>query len=179
MNSTFMEVSKLIVNDNWLDVDKSETTLIFVTGRLSLVALATNLNVSLSVIEGRVVELLKQDRHIHHVLGQLITAKFIDTLCEDLNEKLAQDGMISLSELSKTSDLPGEFLQDQIDKRMGKVIHGKQDRDDPNLIYTETFVRRNTARIRGILSAVTKPTPINQILLKFGTNVPEKLFFGG
>lgn len=148
------------------------------TGRLSLVTLASNLNVSLSVVEARVADLLKQDRRIHNVLGQLITATFIDTMCEDLNEKLVQDGMVSLSELSKTSDLPGEFLQDQIEKRLGKVIHGKVDRDDPNLIYTETFVRRNTARIRGILSAITKPTPINQILLKFGSNVPEKLFFG-
>jgi len=147
-------------------------------GRLSLTALATSLNVSLGVVEARVAELLRQDKQIHSVLGHLVTSTYLDGLCEDLNEKLIQDGMISLSELSKTSDLPGEFLQDQIERRIGKIIHGKQDADDPSLIYTETFVRRNTARIRGILSAITKPTPINQILVKFGSNVPEKLFFG-
>jgi len=147
-------------------------------GRLSLVALASGLNVSLGVIEARVAELTRQDKRIHNVLGQLITSNYLDTLCEDLNEKLAQDGMISLSELSKTSDLPGEFLQEQVERRLGKVIHGKQDQDDPSLIFTETFVRRNTARIRGKLSAITKPTPINQILIKFGSNIPEKLFFG-
>jgi hypothetical protein len=150
----------------------------FGIGRLSLTSLASTLNVSLGVVEARVADLLKQDRHIHNVLGQVVTSAYLDSLSEDLNEKLIQDGMISLSELSKTSDLPGEFLQDQIEKRIGKIIHGKQDQDDPSLIYTETFVRRNTARIRGILSAITKPTPINQILMKFGSNVPEKLFFG-
>lgn len=122
-------------------------------------------------------DLLRQDKSLHLVLGQLVTSTYLDTLCEELNEKLSQDGLISISELSKTFDLPGDFLQEQLSRRLGKIIHGRQDDQDPSLIYTETFVRRNTARIRGILSAITKPTPINPILSKFSNRIPEKLFF--
>lgn len=122
-------------------------------------------------------ELLRQDKLLHQVLGQLVNSTYLDSLCEELDEKLSQDGLISISELSKTYDLPGDFLQEQLTKRLGRLLHGRQDDQDPSLIYTETFVRRNTARIRGILSAITKPTPINPILSKFSNRIPEKLFF--
>ncbi|CAL8125071.1 unnamed protein product [Orchesella dallaii] len=146
-------------------------------GRLSLTALSQTLGVGLAVVEARVSELLRQDKALYLVLGQLVTSAYLDSLCEELDEKLSQDGLISVSELSKSFDLPGDFLQEQLSKRLGKLLHGRQDDQDPSLIYTETFVRRNTARIRGILSAVTKPTPINPILSKFSNRIPEKLFF--
>lgn len=139
--------------------------------------MSQSLAVSLSVVEARVNDLLKQDKTLHQVLGQIVTSSYLDTLAEELDEKLSQDGLISISELSKTHDLPGDFLQEQLSKRLGRLIHGRQDDQDPTLIYTETFVRRNTARVRGILSGVTKPTPINPIISKFSNKIPEKLFF--
>ena len=136
------------------------------------------LNVSINVIEQRVHDLVRQEKSVFFVLGQLLTSSYLDTLSEEINEKLKQDGSFSISELSKTADLPGDFLQQQIEKRLGKIIFGKQDEDDSSVIYTETYVRRMTSKIRGILSAITKPTPFGNILNKFHGQISERLFFG-
>lgn len=146
-------------------------------GRLTLVDLATTLNVSLGVITARATELVKIEKGLHLVLGQLITTDFLDSFAQDVNEVLRQDGVISLHELSKTSDLPGDFLMEQMIRRVGKIIKGKQDETENWMIYTETFVQRNTAKLRGILSGIMRPTPINQIMHKVN-DLSEKLFFG-
>jgi len=141
-----------------------------------MVDLASTLNVSLGVVTARATELLKTEKGLHLVLGQLITTAFLDSFAQDVNEKLIQDGVVSLHELSKTSDLPGDFLMEQMMRRVSKIIKGKQDETENWMIYTETFVQRNTAKLRGILSGVMRPTPLHQIMNK--TNqLSEKLFF--
>jgi hypothetical protein len=132
--------------------------------------------VSLNVIQSRVVELVKTEKNCHFVLGQLLTTDYLDSLAYDLNERLNQDGVLSLNDVSKNVDLPGDFLHEQLLRRLGRIIKGKQDETEAGVIYTDAFVRRNTARARGILSAITRPTPVNQILGKV-PHLPDKLFF--
>lgn len=122
-------------------------------------------------------EFLKSEKNTHFILGQLITHKYIDTLVEELNEKLAQDGLLNLSEASKNYDLPGDFLNDQISKRLGRSLFGKRDEEDPNVIYTETYVRRNTAKVRGMLSGVSKPVSMGTLKNRF-PHVADNVFFG-
>lgn len=58
---------------------------------------------------------------------------------------------------------------------MGKIIFGKQDSNNPRLLYTPAFISRCKAKIRGALVGLTKPTPVSQIISQ--TGLQERLFF--
>ena len=148
----------------------------YVSGRRALAEFASSLNMALSHIQASTTALLRTEKNLHFVLGYLVTPLFLDTLAHDFDEKLSQEGLISLDGLSKTVDLPGEFLQDQMLKRVGKIIMGQKDPEEIGMIYTQDFIDRHTALIRGILTGVTKPYAINSVMKKV-PDVPEKLFF--
>ncbi|KAE8749858.1 hypothetical protein FOCC_FOCC003327 [Frankliniella occidentalis] len=144
-------------------------------GRINLVELAKLLNVDLSHIAQRAADLQKQDPGISLVLGQLIDKSYITRLAEEINEKLVQQGEVSISDLTSQYDLPSEFLQQVVQRNLGKIIRAKQDRQDPRVFFTEAYVARNMAAIRGALIATMKPTPVSNLINICG--VQERLFF--
>ncbi|XP_070149945.1 E3 UFM1-protein ligase 1 homolog [Polyergus mexicanus] len=144
-------------------------------GKVSLVDLAQILNVNLSQVTKVVTEIEKHNKGLKVILGQLIDRSYITKIAEEINDKLIQHGCINVAELTLTYNLPAEFLQSVIEKELGKIIHATQDYQDPKIFYTESFVAKNRAKIRGALSAVTKPTPLSAILGQCG--VPERIFF--
>ena len=165
-------------------------------GRSSLVDLANALNVDYSHVEHQAQLLAKQDSRVNFVLGQLVDSSYLDFIAEEINEKLQLEGTVSVSAITKEYDLPSEFLQEEVVARLGSVIEGYRDPHDPKVIYlrtvssdqihcdtfsqqvilTPSYVQRNKAKIRGALSAVTVPTPVANIIHKFG--IAEQLFFG-
>jgi len=144
-------------------------------GRLGLVELAATLNVDYSHVENMAQTICKGDRELHLVLGQLVSHRYLDDLGRQINEKLQQDGTISIPSLTKEYDLPSEFLLEQVHLRLGSIIEGFKDDHDPKVLLTPSHVARNRARIRGVLSAITVPTTVSSIVSRFGFN--EKLFF--
>jgi len=144
-------------------------------GRLGLVELAASLNVDFSHVESMAQTICKGDRELHLVLGQLVSHRYLDDLCRQINEKLQQAGTISIPSLTKEFDLPSEFLLEQVHLRLGSIIEGFKDDHDPKVLLTPSHVARNRARVRGVLSGVTVPTSISSIITKHGFN--EKLFF--
>lgn len=145
-------------------------------GRINLVDLAKCLGVDLAHINAHINDVLKGQSDIHLVLGQLIDNSYIFKVATEINEKLQQQGQIHVGDLTVQYDLPAEFLQQQIlERQLGKVIQGKQDKSDPKVFFTESFVARSKAKIRGALAGLTKPTPVTAILNQSG--LAEKLFF--
>lgn len=118
---------------------------------------------------------VKQDSKVQIVLGQLVNATYIDSICEEINEALQLHGTVSINQLTKDYDLPSEFLQEEIFRRLGSIIEGFRDENDPKTILTPSFVVRNKAKIRGALSAITVPTSVATIVNRF--KISEKLFF--
>jgi len=100
---------------------------------------------------------------------------YISKIAEEINDKLVQHGCINIAELTLTYNLPADFLQSVVEKELGKIIHATQDSQDSKIFYTESFITRNKAKIKGALSAVTKPTPLSAILGQCG--VSERIFF--
>ena len=98
------------------------------------------------------------------ILGQLIDGTYVDSICEEINEKLQLEGTISIALITKEYDLPSEFIQEEVIKRLGSIIEGFQDENDPKIILTPSYVMRNRAKVRGALSAITVPTAISAIL---------------
>ncbi|XP_043921700.1 E3 UFM1-protein ligase 1 isoform X2 [Protopterus annectens] len=137
-------------------------------GRINVVDLHQIINVDLVHIESKANEIAKSDQNIQLVLGQLIDEKYLDRLAEEVNDKLQESGQVAISELCKAFDLPGDFLTEALSQRLGRIIHGHLDRYDRGVLFTEAFVSRHKARIRGLFSAVTRPTAMNSLITKYG-----------
>jgi phosphotransferase system IIB component len=145
-------------------------------GRISLTELSKILNIDLSPIAKLAGDIEKNNKEIKIILGQLIDKSYTSKIAEEINDKLNQHGFINIVDLTMFYDLPAEFLQSLIEKELGKTILGKQDTEDPRIFYNRDYIARNEAKIRGALSAITKPTQISAVLGQ--CSVPERIFLG-
>lgn len=144
-------------------------------GRINLVDLQQIINIDLSRIESKVSELIKFDRNLVLIQGELIEKQYLDHITEEINEKLQESGLVSVGELANTFGFTTDFMLETIEDRLGSLIHGKLDRLERGVLYTDAFIARHTARIRGVLSAVTRPTSLSNLLNQY--DFQEKLFF--
>ncbi|XP_071334564.1 E3 UFM1-protein ligase 1 [Trachinotus anak] len=137
-------------------------------GRINIVDLQQILNVDWVHVENRASDLAKSDKGVQLVLGQLIDDTYLDRLAEEVNDKLQEAGLISIAELCKSNDLPGDFLTEELSKRLGKLIQGEMDQYNRGVIFTPAFVARHKARIQGLFSAITRPTSVSSMIGAFG-----------
>uniref|UniRef100_A0A8D2QLG5 E3 UFM1-protein ligase 1 n=1 Tax=Zosterops lateralis melanops TaxID=1220523 RepID=A0A8D2QLG5_ZOSLA len=137
-------------------------------GRVNIVDLQQVINVDLLHIENRANDIVKSEKGIQLVLGQLINESYLDQLAEEINDKLQETGQVTISELCKAYDLPGDFLIQALSRRLGRIIHGQLDQENRGVIFTEAFVSRHRARIRGLFTAITRPTPISNLITRYG-----------
>lgn len=144
-------------------------------GRVNLVELAQILNVDLAHVNGIVDKLAKERDDVHFVLGQLLDETYVQKIAAEINEKLSQDGEISVSDLTVQFDLPSDFLLTHVmEKYLGKLIRGRQDPSDARIFFTQSYISRCKAKIRGALCGLTRPTSVQHILQQIG--VQERLF---
>lgn len=145
-------------------------------GRINLVELAKEVNVDLGVVNSKAHEICNSDKRIRLILGQLIDETYVVKIAKEINEKLIQVGQINVSDLTSTYDLPAEFLQQSVlEKYLGKLIFARQDPENSQIFFTEAFVSRSRAKIRGALAAITRPTPITAIINQ--CDISDRLFF--
>lgn len=137
-------------------------------GRINIVDLQQIINVDWVHVENRAGDIAKSDKGVQLVLGQLIDDTYLDRLAEEVNDKLQEAGLISIAELCKNYDLPGDFLSEELSKRLGKLIQGEMDQYNRGVIFTPAFVARHKARIQGLFSAITRPTPVSTMIGTFG-----------
>uniref|UniRef100_A0A803VTD5 E3 UFM1-protein ligase 1 n=1 Tax=Ficedula albicollis TaxID=59894 RepID=A0A803VTD5_FICAL len=137
-------------------------------GRVNIVDLQQVINVDLLHIENRANDIVKSEKGIQLVLGQLINESYLDQLAEEINDKLQETGQVTISELCKAYDLPGDFLIQALSRRLGRIIHGQLDQENRGVIFTEAFVSRHRARIRGLFTAITRPTPVSSLITRYG-----------
>ncbi|XP_077076345.1 E3 UFM1-protein ligase 1 isoform X2 [Siphateles boraxobius] len=137
-------------------------------GRINVVDLQKIINVDLVHVESRASEIAKSDKSTQLILGQLIDKTYLDRLAEEVNDKLQEAGQVNIAELSKTYDLPGDFLTEELNARLGRVILGQIDQCNRGVIFTQAFVSRHKACICGLFSAITRPTQINNLLNLYG-----------
>ncbi|XP_033874066.3 E3 UFM1-protein ligase 1-like [Acipenser ruthenus] len=137
-------------------------------GRINIVDLQQITNVDLVHVESRASDIAKSDKSIQLVLGQLIDENYLDQLAEEVNDRLQEAGQVTIAELCKSYDLPGDFLTEALSERLGRIIHGQMDQYDRGVIFTQAFVSRHRARIRGLFSAITRPTPVSNLITQYG-----------
>ena len=89
---------------------------------MSIGDLSNILNVDFNRVEDRSNDLARQNK-FHVVMGQIITSDYLDRVAEEMNEKLQQDGIVNLGRITKTVDLPTEFLRKVILRVTGGVSY--------------------------------------------------------
>jgi len=145
-------------------------------GRLSLPDLAASLSLDYSVVELAANQLLAdRPKEFSLVLGQLISAQYLDRIAEEVDDDLQTEGSVNLAQLTTKYDLPIEFLRSSFSPRLGSIIHGQVDSFDQNVFYTRAFLSRHRARITGATRGVTRPTPVACLLQAVGCQ--PRIFF--
>ncbi|CAG9787721.1 unnamed protein product [Diatraea saccharalis] len=143
-------------------------------GRINTVDLAKELNVDLNQINTGVAEIVK-GKEVQLVSGYLIASYYLEKIAREINEKLQLQGQITVGELTLQYDLPAELLQHSVlEKYLGKIIIGKQDASEPRTFYTEEYITRTKAKIRGAITGLLKPTPVTVIINH--CNLTDRLF---
>ncbi|XP_023934136.2 E3 UFM1-protein ligase 1 homolog [Bicyclus anynana] len=143
-------------------------------GRVNTVELAKELNVDLNQINIYAGDIVKS-KEVQLVAGSFITHYYLEKIAREINEKLQLQGQITVGDLTLQYDLSAELLQHSVLERyLGKIISGKQDPSDPRIFYTEEYITRTKAKIRGALMGLLKPTPISLIISH--CNLTERLF---
>lgn len=145
-------------------------------GRVNLVELSQILNVDLSYINGIAERISKERNDLHLVLGQLLDESYLLKIAIEINEKLSQEGELSVSDLTIQFDLPSEFLLVEVmEKYLNKVIRGRQDISDSRIFFTPNYISRCKAKIRGALIGLKQPTSAQHIIQQIG--IQERIFF--
>lgn len=83
----------------------------YVSGRVNLVELSKSLNVDLAQITAKANEVERADAGCALILGQLIDRNYTKHIAEEINERLALKGQVSIADLTRQYDLPSDFLQ--------------------------------------------------------------------
>ncbi|KAK2576452.1 hypothetical protein KPH14_005783 [Odynerus spinipes] len=95
---------------------------------------------------------------------------------KDINDKLWQHHYIEVVDLTLFYNLPAEFIRSTIETALfRKIITDVEVTVDKQIYYTSRFIKTNKAKIRGALSAVTKPIPLSVISKE--CSVPDFVIF--
>nr|XP_039264399.1 E3 UFM1-protein ligase 1-like [Styela clava] len=144
-------------------------------GLVSLVELQSLLNIDFSYIESKANEIASSSNSIFLVLGKLLDKAYLDNIAEEINDTLQSIGQVKIADLCKSYDLPGEFLIAELVNRLGTIIDGRLDENNKDAIFTEAFISRHKCKIRGILTAISRPTSLQPILGE--CKMSSKLFY--
>lgn len=70
-----------------------------------------------------------------------------------MNETLQSSGVLSISQIAKTWDLPSEILNNLVLKEISANIDAIQDGDK---IYTKTYLKSQKNLLRAVLNSLTR-----------------------
>ena len=137
-------------------------------GRISLSDLATTLNVDYLQVESKASQLSRTSAgEVSLVLSQLVSRQYKDNMAQEIDLKLQEVGIITIAELTKQYDLSADFLEGVISERLGTIIKGKADANDSRIIVTNDYLSQYQSKVTGVLSAVTRPVPLNTIVNRY------------
>ena len=137
-------------------------------GRIGLTDLVTILNVDYSHIETKANQLSRNScGEISIALGQLVSRQYKDNLAQEIDLKLQENGIITIAELTKQYDLNADFIDTLITERLGTIIRGRTDANDSRIIVTNDYISQYQSKVTGVLSAVTRPVPLNTIVNRY------------
>jgi len=129
------------------------------------------LNVDLSHIQRRLDDILNDDPSMHYIDGEVFTQDYLDGIAEEINSILQEAGSLRVVELASRFNISTQFLTEALRNRTGSIVQGRL---DSGILYTNTYIQRQEACIRGALSALTRPMAVADLHAVF--QFDESLF---
>jgi len=142
-------------------------------GRASLVDIHDAINVDLSHVQDKVNEILAHDSSLQRFEAQILTKEYLDGVAEEINTALQEVGQIATSELAKKYEFTTAFFEEVMKPRCG-VNNVMQGQIEGGMLYTQAYIQRQKARVRGLMTAITRPVPVATLLCTY--QIQEKLF---
>ncbi|KAF0691785.1 Aste57867_17056 [Aphanomyces stellatus] len=135
-------------------------------GRVSLRDIQTSVNVDMSYVEQYAKEVVEtSEGQVKLLGGELLTEWYLDSIMADTNEVLHESGQMTIGELAQQYGFSVDFMRAVVDARLGTSlkahVHG-------SVLFTEAYVARQVAQIRGVFSAITRPTFLPEIVASTG-----------
>lgn len=133
-------------------------------GRVNIIDLPDALNVALNYIEDAVPHVVKEDKSVRLIRGELLTDYYLASVAEEVNDGLAssESGTDDVGSIATRYSLPVDLIRQVIQKHQGTIIHSKFD-PESGVIRSAASVARQEAAARGLLRAVTAPTSLADI----------------
>ena len=142
----------------------------YASGRVSLLKICEALNVSVDNIEPILLNIVSKDPEMFYINNDVVQQKYLNSLAEELNQKLQKSGMLTFVELSNKYDLPLAFMHEHISTYFGNVINGSYAPDKMSIMSLEHQTTLKT-KIIDELKASTKPVTLKAI--SSVTQVPD------
>ena len=128
-------------------------------GRVVLGAIQPILNVDSSYIETAAAALVEREDDVELVGGsELVGAGYLAALAEELNEELQLQGQTTVGDIAGRVNLPVEIVKRLL--KQGVASGAIQGQLSGSALYTDDFVARERARVRGAFSALTMPASV-------------------
>ncbi|KAG7388502.1 E3 UFM1-protein ligase 1 [Phytophthora pseudosyringae] len=140
-------------------------------GRLSLTELEKLIDVDRTHVEKQVAVLCRGSRahkDTYHVVNngeELLTSWYLDGIMEDTDVLLQESGTTSIGDLAQQFGFAVDYMRDVVRTRLGSILKARE-RD--NVLYTDSYVTAQKARLRGVFAAVTRPMFVPDVLRSFG-----------
>ncbi|POM77509.1 Hypothetical protein PHPALM_5098, partial [Phytophthora palmivora] len=140
-------------------------------GRLSLTELEKLIDVDRSHVERQTAVLCRGNRghkDSYHVVNngeELLTSWYLDGIMEDTDVLLQESGTTSIGDLAQQFGFAVDYMREVVRARLGSILKARE-RD--NVLYTDTYVAAQKARVRGVFAAVTRPVFVPDVLRSFG-----------
>lgn len=129
-------------------------------GRISLIDLSTVIGVDLFYCEKQSESIVSSGTDLMLVQGEIISTSYWDTVAEEINESLQEAGQIALADLAARLNVGSDILTAMLESRLGKLVQGKL---EAGQLYTQVYVARLRAMIRGSVRALMIPTNLSTV----------------
>lgn len=139
-------------------------------GRLDFSELEKLIDVDRSHVVTQAAVLCRSSRthkDTYHVVNngeELLTSWYLDGIMEDTNVLLQESGTASMGELAQQFGFAVDYMCDVVRSRLGGILKA---REKDNVLYTDSYVTAQKARLRGVFTAITRPVFVPDVLRSF------------
>lgn len=143
-------------------------------GRISLVELASNLDIESSTIEAKASELVAADcqatgiDRLLSIPGELLSKSYLRHVAQEIQDRLIERGQVTIGELGSIFSLPTALLTNVIDFYQDTLFHVFK--FDERYITNECLAE-NRAKVRGYFTAITYPINLASVAQKLNISL--------
>ncbi|KAG5450800.1 E3 UFM1-protein ligase 1 [Clonorchis sinensis] len=148
-------------------------------GRVTLMELASNLDVDPLIVEARLSEMVVADAQskcadrLISIPGEVISESYVRRVAHEIQDRLEERGEVTIGELATVFGLPTAFLVNILNDYQGLLFRVQKYGEK---YITDTFMAKNRAMVRGYFTAIMRPVTLSSAASKL--NVPENLLSG-